>query len=389
MENAVSGKAAERFAEINNLALAYLVDEIKPKIEGGFINKIQSINQELTKIKVHTKDGSRDLIIAPSAIFIAQHSFPGMQKGKMNFIEAVKKIIDNKRIISATQHSFDRVVVIELPQHFLFIELFGGGNLVLTDKELLIVAVKKAEIAKDRTLKKGHKYAFPAGRGLSPLELNEHLGVLTEGAESGIGKALIKAVNLSPAMAEEALSLLGIDKDKPVETFSKKELSKIAEKIKDIHTVSKDKYRPMRIGNSLLPFRLSSVKGNGIEIESLNNEFDEFYSRTVVAAEHVARAEGASKEKQKAEHSYNQLVAAKEKMEKQSDLNKKKGEALYANFQKIQEVMDAVKKALEKKIPEKEIAQKINSTLERSSDSNIRLKRIDLKTKQMVVEVKE
>jgi predicted ribosome quality control (RQC) complex YloA/Tae2 family protein len=390
MANKNPSRVPEKNIELNGLCLAYLVDEIRPKIEGGFINKIQNIDQRLTKIKVHTNDGSNDLIVGPTALFIGQHSFPALQQGsKQHFIESVKKIIYNKRILSMKQHSFDKVVVLELPQHNLIIELFGAGNLVLTDKEFAIVAVKKTENLKDRILKKGHKYVFPAGRGLSPLELDESLRPLMADSGTEASKALVKTVDISPSMAEEALFQIGIDRAKPAEKLSRQEVLKIASKVKELFTASREKYKPVKAGASLLPFRLSSTPGDWTEISSLNNELDDFYSKSVIAADLGVRSESASKEKDRAEHTYRQIVAAKEKMEKQADVNKQKGEALYANFQEVQRIIDAVKKAIEKKVPEKEIVEKINSVLERNLASKIRLKKVDLKTKQMVVELKE
>ena len=372
--------------ELSNLSLAYLIEEMRPQIEGGFINKAQQINQALSKIRVHTKDGGKDIVVTPAAIFIAQHSFPAEQSGRHQFFEFLRKHIYNKKVISLRQHSLDRVVVIELPGHFLIIEIFGNGNMVLTNKEFDILAVKKPETWKDRTLKKGHKYAFPASKGISPLDFSEHQGVLLAASQSDIIRALVKEVNISPTIAEEALFRLKIDKTRPAKELSKKELAKIAETIRELYTVSLKKLEPVKAGAELLPFPLKSVQGKQEKIESMGSELDGFYAGSLVLGKAAESGSAAGKKNERAEHSYKQLLTAKEKMEKLSVLNARKGELLYANFTAIQPVMDAVKKALEKKVNEKEIMQKVNSALEKSK-SNVRLKKVDAKAKAIALEI--
>ena len=381
-----SVKNPKEAMELNNLSLAYLIEEIRPQIEGGFVNKIQISGNGLVKIKIHTREGSRDLIIAPNALFIAEHSFPAAQ-AKHHFIDSVKKIIYNKRILSISQHSFDRVVVFELPQHFLIAEVFGNGNIVLTDREFSIVAVKKTEMWKDRALKRGHKYIFPASKGISPLDLDERLGGVLPAPGTDIIRALVKGINISPAIAEEALSRLKIDKTTKTEKLTKLQISKIAAEIKGLYTVLPEKYAPVKAGAALLPFSLSSLQ-NQERIRSMGSCLDSAFVGAFQTEQGAEKSAGKAKEKGRAEHSYKQLLEAKEKMEKQSVLNKEKGEKLYGNFVQVEQVMDAVKKAIEKKVPEKEIMQKVNSALEKNSAA-LRLKKVDVKSRLMVVELND
>ena len=43
--------------KIDSLAIAALVKELKPKLEGAFVNKIQELGKNYLKIKLHSKIG--------------------------------------------------------------------------------------------------------------------------------------------------------------------------------------------------------------------------------------------------------------------------------------------------------------------------------------------
>ena len=219
------------------------------------------------------------------------------------------------------------------------------------------------------------------------MDLDENSGgaPLTTGTD--IIRALVKGINISPIMAEEALFRLKIDKTTKTEKLAKLQISKIAAAIKELYIFLPEKYSPVKVGGSLLPFSLSSLQ-NQERIGSINSCLDDAFSEALSTEQGTEKFSEKAKEKGRAEHSYKQLLEAKEKMEKLAILDKQKGEKLYENFVDVQPVIDAVKKAVEKKVPENEIVQKINSALERNNASKIRLKRVDVKSRRMVVELR-
>ena len=130
--------------QLSNLALKHLVEELQI-LKNGFVNKIQTLDNGWIKIKVHTKEGGKDLVLAPNALFVADYSIPA----KMNpggYSAFLKKYLFNQRVISIEQKGVDRIVVLEFPDYFLIVELFAKGNVILVDRNMKIAkAFKKDE----------------------------------------------------------------------------------------------------------------------------------------------------------------------------------------------------------------------------------------------------
>ena len=64
--------------QISNLTLKHLVEE-NQSLVNGFINKIQTTQEGLLKLKVHTKQGDKNVLITKEAFFISNSSVPAKQ----------------------------------------------------------------------------------------------------------------------------------------------------------------------------------------------------------------------------------------------------------------------------------------------------------------------
>src|SRR3989344_8716005 len=100
----------------DNLSLAYHLEEIRPFLEGAYINKVSELSSSFLKIKLHSKSGSKDLIISQNSFFISEYSFPA-RHGKTNFAVALKKELYNRKIVGIKLHDFDRVIEIKMLEH--------------------------------------------------------------------------------------------------------------------------------------------------------------------------------------------------------------------------------------------------------------------------------
>jgi predicted ribosome quality control (RQC) complex YloA/Tae2 family protein len=65
--------------QLSNLALHHLINELN-YFENGFVNNIQTLENNWIKMKVHTKEfGDKQLILAPNAIFASSQSLQAKQ----------------------------------------------------------------------------------------------------------------------------------------------------------------------------------------------------------------------------------------------------------------------------------------------------------------------
>src|SRR3989344_4826991 len=224
---------------LDNLSLAFLVRELNPLLENAFVNKVSQLEKGVLKIKLHTKQGSKDLILAPNAFYVSSYSMPATHK-KSNFTASLRKELYNKRITAIEQHDFDRVVALKFLEHSLVLELLGEGNMALLDSEGKIISCLKNESWSDREVRKGAQYSYPQARGLNPLEITaEKLSGIFSSSEKDAVRTLISALNISPPAAEEILFALKIDKGLKASALTKKDCAAIAEKVKDFYSAEK------------------------------------------------------------------------------------------------------------------------------------------------------
>lgn len=146
--------------EIDSVQIAWLVQELKPLVEGAFVNKIQEIEGNCLKIKLHSKSGGLELIISPQAMYLTSYKREALQNPK-GFAGFLKKHLNNRIVQKVWQKSMDRVIVLEFEECYLVSEFFDDGNAILCDKEWKILQPFHRGEWKDRKLFKGEKYKFP------------------------------------------------------------------------------------------------------------------------------------------------------------------------------------------------------------------------------------
>ena len=59
--------------KINNLQLKQLVDELAPLLKDAHINKIQELPNNWLKLKIHTKEGTKDLVISENIFYLTKY----------------------------------------------------------------------------------------------------------------------------------------------------------------------------------------------------------------------------------------------------------------------------------------------------------------------------
>ncbi len=129
--------------------------------KNGYFNQFRAVGENTFQFKINTKQEKVSLLIKfPSLIWESQRKWDVLET-QPPIVNKTKAFFENQKILSVSQHAQDRILIIECMKIFLIIELFGGGNIIVTDKEKKILAVWKAREWKGRTLKHGFVYLFP------------------------------------------------------------------------------------------------------------------------------------------------------------------------------------------------------------------------------------
>ncbi len=363
--------------EITNLALRHLLAEIEEIVKGGFLKKVQELPNNWLKMKFSSKQGSRDLIAAPNALFLTDYSLPAKQQSS-GFGALLKARLGNSRVLGLKQHGFDRVAVMEFGEYSIVFELFAKGNLVLL-KDEVIEAVYRRKNWKDRVLKKGEKYIFPQSKGISPeADFEEFKDCLGGG---GIAGQVIRNVNIAPIIAEAACEKAGVEKDAEAGSLTNAQLKKIHSAINKFYSGKsngKACVAEFREKKFLVP--CCAMKGE--EQGSFSSAIDSILSeKTSEGNKEDIIGQAHSKKIASLEKALEEQKAAVEKFEKNEKEFREKAEMIYQHYGGLRKLVEEGRKLVEEKAGKDKVMYKMNLLSKKVVD-------FDPKSKKLIVEIK-
>jgi predicted ribosome quality control (RQC) complex YloA/Tae2 family protein len=358
---------------LSNLALKHLVEELKI-LENGFVNKVQTLENGWIKMKIHTKQGGKDLIFTPNAIFISEYLIPA-KPTPGGYSALLKKYLFNQRVEKIEQNGLDRLLIFSFPTHYLIIELFAKGNLILTDKNWKIIKAMKKEEWKDRKLEIGEKYKNPSSKGHNPLIVpaKKFIEEFLENKKTCFG-ACVDLLNISPTILEKNFLELGFDKQKNAIDFSEKDAKKLFEKIKTEYSQKSGKISLLK--DTIYSTDLKIPVEN--TFETINSALNELLVKK------ISQEKTPSKKNIKKQDNFEQVLIEKKQqikeLEKQEKIYKKIGEEIYLKYSLITDTINAIKRGEEKGLHADKIKEKIN---------NIQtiIEKIDLKNKKVEINI--
>ena len=323
------------------------------------------------------------------------------------FVIRLRKYLRTRRVTAVSQIGTDRIIELQFSdgQYRLFLEFYAGGNLVLTDKDLTILAllriVSKGESQEE--LRVGLKYSLENRQnygGVPPLtkeRVREGLQKVSERTKGEIeepgkkrkknsGDALRRALTTTltefpPVLLDHALRVKDFESSTPVEDVIKdeallnrlmgvleeansvisgittSEMTKgyiIAKPVKTRSSVTKsvegesaeDKGTENLLYEDFHPFKPRQVEDSSesriLEFDGFNKTVDEFFSS-------IESQKLESRLTEREVHARKKLQAARQEHEKRvgglqqvQELNVHKAQAIEANLQRVQEAIVAV-----------------------------------------------
>lgn len=316
-----------------------------------------------------------------------------------DFVKRLRKYLKTRRVTSVSQVGTDRIIEFQFSdgQYKLFLEFYASGNVILTDKELNILAllriVKEGEAQEE--LRIGLKYSLENRQnygGIPPLTNERLQKALEKAVERGEGDlvagkkskkkgadALRKALAVSiteypPMLVDHAMRITGFDSSvKPTEVLQSEtlldhlmrtlhEAQRVVQDITSskvskgyILAKKKEGYqggsaeegsRKGLIYDDFHPFRPRQFEGDEttvfLEFDGFNKMADEFFSSI-----EGQRLESKLEERERT--AQRKIEAARQDQAKRlgglqevQSLNERKAGAIQANVERVQEAMDAV-----------------------------------------------
>lgn len=224
---------------LDGITIANIVKEMRDALLGGRIAKIAQPEADELLLTVKAPSGQRRLYISASAslplVYLTDENKPSPFTAP-NFCMLLRKHIANGRIVSITQPSLERIIVLgiehldelgDLCRKKLVIEIMGKHSNVIfcNEDDRIIDSIKHvpAQMSSVREVLPGRTYFIPdTMHKADPLTISESdFAALLRQKPSALSKALYTSLTgISPVVAEEICFLAGLDSALPPSELS-------------------------------------------------------------------------------------------------------------------------------------------------------------------------
>lgn len=332
--------------------LQFLIDA---KLEKAYQTSPDEIRLRLQEFKT----GKYDLIAEAGKRLHISANVPESPKLPPAFAMILRKYTQGGRITSIRQQGFDRIVEIETVRagvgNILIIEMFARGNIILGDAERKIIMPLKSLKMKDRDVLRGERYEHPTPQ-LSPLGVTvEELSRLFKSSDKDVVRTLATQTSLGGMYAEEACSIAGIDKSREARSLMDSEIQVLIRGIEQV-------FAPLISGNlkphivrkdgkdiDVIPIEVKRYEGfEKVYFESFNKALDAFFGARAVKEVKAAIVEKKSEKLGMYERRLKQQQEAIDKFDKEANEQIKKGEVIYAEYQRVEDIIKVIKSARDK-----------------------------------------
>ncbi|MEE8401773.1 MAG: ribosome rescue protein RqcH [Candidatus Hydrothermarchaeaceae archaeon] len=359
-------------------------------LKGARINKVFQIAPGELKVVLTSKELGKLALVMERGKRIHLTNYPKPSpKTATTFAMTLRKHIENGIIIGVRQMAFDRILEIEIEKKgtfYLVCELFGKGNIVLTDEELKILAAMKVQRYTGRALAIWSTYALPPQR-VNPLEVSiEEISEVIRGSDADIVRTLATRLGLGGLYAEEVCLRAGVPKEKMDATDG--DIEEIYDEIKKLDSGGKKGYIVFDEEGAIdvLPIKLRMYEDmRQQEFETFSRAADEYFTKF-----EIKRIEGIRDEK--FEKALGELKArlkrqeeTLEKYEKQEKASKAAGDLIYQDFRTVEDILRALSDA-KRSLSWKEIKERIDEGKDRSKEAS-QIKKILPKEATVIIDL--
>ena len=339
---------------MSNVDIYAICNELKEILKDARVDKAYQPTRDTVLIRFHAPGKGRvDVVFQAGLRVHTTHYPPENPQIPPSFPMILRKHLKGGNVTCVKQHNFDRILKIDIQKehkYSLVIELFAKGNIILLDEEGTIIMPLKRKLWEDRNISSKEEYKYPPERGINPLEVTkEELETLFAESDRDLIRTLAGS-GLGGLYAEEVVLRSGVEKGKPSEDITPEELDSIHTAMSEVFSPLKtNQFHPQIISDGkddVLPLNLTKYeKYEKKTFETFNQAADEFYSSIVGEDIKQVHEDVWSAEVGKFEKRLKIQMETLEKFEDTIVKTKIKGEAIYSNYQKIQDIMDIIHNA--------------------------------------------
>lgn len=335
--------------EISNLELHILAKELQPLV-GARLQKFYELGDGDFRMEFFVPGkGTQDVaIVLKQRIGFTKYVRPA-PKEPTRFAMQVRKHLEGAVVRKFEQYGMDRVLFFDFgkdeKQLRLVIEMFSDGNLILTDIGGKIIVPYRPEEWKDRTLKRGANYIFPASTKVNPFDLSEEKlrDVMNE---KKLIACLAGRVDLGAQYLEEVLHRAKLPFDRRADSLNEDELEKLMEAfvevVQQLNRPQPTIYYKEGKPSDFSPFPLEKYAGQEAKpSKSMSEMLDELYA----GAPSPQKPEESKREEEKKKMEFT-LKAQKEAvvdLRRRAEEAKLAGDLIYEKYQGVEELLELIR----------------------------------------------
>ncbi|MEM3039909.1 MAG: ribosome rescue protein RqcH [Candidatus Methanomethylicaceae archaeon] len=335
---------------LTSIDLLAILRELKSILISTRIENVYNLDDWGFLFRIHTPQGNLDLLLELGKrlnITTFKYSIPPTPSPQAM---SMRRLVSNAVIKSIDQVDLDRIAHITLERSGrilnLYLELIGGGNIIITDESGKILYALHQKAMRDRTIKTGVIYRPPPTRGESIFGEPKIDEIRSQ--KVSIIRSLTKYYNLPPEFVEESLVRSSIDPNLPSsevsETLLNTFLNTARSTIEEItssplkpHIVVRDQNRI-----SVQPVEFLSLPYEKIPFDSFNAAVDEYFEPLVSAREGERQRKPKEEEIEALEGVLSRQRASVKELEESRQRNREIGELIMSNLASIQNLIDHV-----------------------------------------------
>jgi predicted ribosome quality control (RQC) complex YloA/Tae2 family protein len=346
-----------RKKEFTSFDITAATHELKATIAESRVNNIYQLGEKTLIFKLHKINLPPIRLVVEAgrrlhSTVYAQES-PAVPSA---FCMSLRKYLRGAWVVGIEQFEFERIVTVTFRTKEgllkLVVELFGEGNVILTNEKNMIWQALLFKRMRDRNILRNEVLVFPPPSGKNPykVSLPELIEALKNAGEAEVVRTTARLLGIGGVYAEEVLLRAGVDKAKPCKNLTDAEVKGIFDALQSLLSkISAGTLEPSIILDEdenfldVVPLKLKRYEGFKTQsYGTFNQALDEFYLRVTTAESALASVE-VDKLKQEAER-LKRVVAEQEKSihedEGKAERDKLIGDTVYAHFNELQTFQD-------------------------------------------------
>lgn len=271
---------------LTSLDLLAIVKELQFALISARIDNVYQLQNGSFVVKFRGREGYSNLIVdLPRRLNLTNYKFTVPERPTPQAAQ-LRRLLNARRVEGVCQVDFDRILKLDLEggegSLHLYVELFGDGNIIVADAKGTIKYTLLCKEMRDRSLKINLPYLPPPQRG-ADIDSNPPLEAIATQKVASV-RALTRAFNIPPELAEEGLLRASIDPAMPADALDGSAIGSFLDKVRAlVEEVRAQHIQPnqvLREGKPLSfhPVDFGSVVGERKAFSSFNEAVDDYFS---------------------------------------------------------------------------------------------------------------